>query len=104
MKRFLFLIRSCSVLACGLWMSPIFVIAQPLQEPQRVITTRDGLPQSFISGLVQDKNGFIGIGTRNGLARYDGIHFKVFNHSARDTSTLSSNLIISIAQDHENHI
>jgi signal transduction histidine kinase/DNA-binding response OmpR family regulator/ligand-binding sensor domain-containing protein len=91
-------------LAYYIWLSPISVIAQPLQEPQRIITTREGLPQSFISGLAQDKNGFIWIGSRNGLARYDGIHFKVFNHSVKDTSTLSSNLIISIAQDHENHI
>jgi len=91
-------------LACYIWISPVSVIAQPLHEPQRIITTRDGLPQSFIAGLAQDKNGFIWIGTRNGLARYDGIHFKVFKHSTRDSSTLSSNLIISMAQDHEDRI
>lgn len=44
------------------------------------------------------------MGTRNGLARYDGVHFRVFSHSGKDTSTLSSNLIISIAQDHAGHI
>jgi len=83
---------------------PTSAAGQSLKEPQRLLTTRDGLPQSFVSGLIQDKTGFIWMGTRNGLARYDGVHFKVFNHSAKDSATLSSDLIISIAPDHAGRI
>lgn len=77
---------------------------QPIQKPLRILTTKDGLPQSFISGLIQDKNGFVWIGTRNGLARYDGIRFKVFNHSSKDTTSLNSNVIISLAKDKSDRI
>jgi signal transduction histidine kinase/CheY-like chemotaxis protein/AraC-like DNA-binding protein/streptogramin lyase len=70
----------------------------------RYILTKDGLPQSFVSGLVQDDTSFIWIGTRNGLARYDGIQFKVFQHSARDSSTLASNLIIWVRKDKQNQL
>lgn len=62
----------------------------------RIISTKDGLPQSFISGLEQDKAGFVWVGTRNGLARFDGLDFKVLQHKNSDTSSLSSNLIITI--------
>lgn len=78
--------------------------AQHLQKPLRALTTKDGLPQSFVSGLAQDRDGFIWIGTRNGLARYDGLHFKVFRYNSKDSATLSSNLIISMAFDKRNQL
>jgi signal transduction histidine kinase/DNA-binding response OmpR family regulator/ligand-binding sensor domain-containing protein len=91
-------LRSC---LCALFiMHAVFVFSQSVRE----ISTRDGLPQSFVSGLVQDDTSFIWIGTRNGLARYDGIHFKVFQHNPRDTSSLASNLIIWIKKDEQNKL
>jgi signal transduction histidine kinase/ligand-binding sensor domain-containing protein/DNA-binding NarL/FixJ family response regulator len=81
-------------------MQSVFVFSQSVRE----ISTKDGLPQSFVSGLVQDDTSFIWIGTRNGLARYDGMHFKVFQHNPRDTSTLASNLIIWIKKDEQNKL
>ncbi|MBE7170787.1 MAG: response regulator [Williamsia sp.] len=69
-----------------------------------MLTTKDGLPQSFVSGMVQDKQGFVWIGTRNGLARYDGRHFKVFQHKEGDTSTLQSNVITAMKMDAHNRI
>lgn len=70
----------------------------------RSITTKDGLPQSFISGLVQDDSSFIWIGTRNGLARFDGMQYKIFQHYAYDTASLSSNIIIWLKKDHSNRL
>ncbi|WP_198171580.1 hybrid sensor histidine kinase/response regulator transcription factor [Mucilaginibacter aquatilis] len=61
----------------------------------RVITTKDGLPQSVVSGLHQDRNDFVWVATRNGLARYDGTKFKVFQHDNYNPATIASNLIIS---------
>jgi len=60
------------------------------------ITVADGLPQGFVSGLIQDNQGFIWISTRNGLARYDGFHFKVFQHNNHDTASLTSNVVSTI--------
>jgi hypothetical protein len=70
----------------------------------RVLSTKDGLPQSFISGLAQDDTGFVWIGTRNGLARYDGIQCKIFQHDPQDSATLASNLITWMYKDKRNHL
>jgi len=77
---------------------------QVFSQSVREISTRDGLPQSFVSGLVQDDTSFIWIGTRNGLARYDGIEFKVFQHDPHDESTIASNIIICMRKDSQNQL
>ncbi|WP_420153373.1 hybrid sensor histidine kinase/response regulator transcription factor [Siphonobacter sp.] len=75
-----------------------------LTYPKRILTPRNGLPQSFVSGLVQDKQGFVWVGTRNGLARFDGKVFKVFQHNKLDSTTLSSNVIAYLTPDAQNRI
>ncbi len=62
----------------------------------KVITVRDGLPQSYVSGIVQDKNGFLWIATLNGFGRYDGRGFKEYRHSSTDSEGLSSNIILHL--------
>jgi ligand-binding sensor domain-containing protein len=60
----------------------------------RIITVRDGLPQSYISGVFQDKNGFLWISTLNGLGRYDGRGIKRYHHTSADTAGISENIIL----------
>ncbi|MBN2520122.1 MAG: hypothetical protein JXB17_06440, partial [Bacteroidales bacterium] len=56
------------------------------------ITSNEGLPHSMVFSITQDKQGFIWFGTNNGLARYDGYNFRVFQpnpakpHSISDKS------------------
>ena len=57
------------------------------------ITTSDGLPENTGQCIVQDQLGFIWIGTQNGLARYDGIDFKVYQHQPGNDSSLSNNQV-----------
>src|SRR5471030_3232829 len=38
----------------------------------------EGLPESQITALHQDKLGYIRVGTQNGLVRYDGYKVKVY--------------------------
>ncbi|RZK44013.1 MAG: hypothetical protein EOO90_01800 [Pedobacter sp.] len=68
------------------------------------LTVADGLPQSYVSGLVQDRQGFIWIGTRDGLARYDGRSFKVFRSKSGNTSSLSANVIANLFLDDEDQL
>lgn len=42
-------------------------------------TTEQGLPQNFITSLAQTSDGFIWVGTMNGLVRFDGLHFRGFS-------------------------
>lgn len=73
-------------------------------KPFNKLSITDGLPQSFISGMAQDSVGFVWIGTRDGLARYDGKKFKLFMHKQGDTATLSNNIIESLFLDSRDHL
>jgi ligand-binding sensor domain-containing protein/AraC-like DNA-binding protein len=39
----------------------------------------DGLPQNSVTSIVQSPDGFIWLGTYSGLARFDGVEFRVLN-------------------------
>jgi ligand-binding sensor domain-containing protein len=41
---------------------------------------KDGLPQSTITSIAQSEDGYIWFGTQEGLVRFDGIKFFVFEH------------------------
>src|SRR5690349_5023092 len=60
----------------------------------------DGLPQSQVSAMVEDQNGYLWIGTMGGgLARFDGREFKVYT----TLDGLLSNTINSMQIDsHQN--
>ncbi len=75
-----------------------------LPVPIKMLNVEDGLPQSFISGLAQDRTGFIWIGTRDGLAKYDGIKFKVFKHLPGDSTTLANNIISNLYLDNAGYL
>ena len=64
--------------------------AQPVHFPQpELITDRQGLPQAFVPSILQDKQGFIWAATRDGLCRYDGYRFKVFQPDPDGRPSLS---------------
>ncbi len=60
---------------------------------------RDGMPDAGTYMAVQDHAGFIWIGTRDGLVRYDGVHFKVFRHDTSDAHSLPGNDISALLVD-----
>ena len=43
------------------------------------ITTKDGLPSNEVYHIIQDKNNYLWFATDNGIVKYDGNSFKVFN-------------------------
>jgi ligand-binding sensor domain-containing protein/signal transduction histidine kinase len=73
------------------------VCGQNLQFEQ--LTLKDGLPYDQITVLLQDKQGFLWIGTEDGLSRYDGRAIKEFRHSTKDENSLSNNIIRSLYED-----
>ncbi|MCW8849359.1 MAG: triple tyrosine motif-containing protein, partial [Melioribacteraceae bacterium] len=63
------------------------------------LTTKDGLSNSAVTCIYQDKIGFMWFGTQDGLNRYDGYTFKIFKHNPDDTTSLSDNFIFSIYEN-----
>lgn len=59
----------------------------------------DGLPSSTVYTLAQDAKGYLWIGTADGLARYDGVGFKVFRHDPEDPHSLPSNVVQALHVD-----
>ena len=45
-------------------------------------TADDGLPQNSVYGIVQANDGYLWMATLDGLARFDGVRFTVFNKSS----------------------
>ncbi len=43
---------------------------------------RDGLPQDIITALAQDSTGYVWVGTQEGLLRFDGAHFELFDQNS----------------------
>ncbi len=64
------------------------------------INIQDGLSDQVVTCITQDSTGFIWIGTINGLNRYDGYNFKVFQHDVFNNATISNNNIKDILVDH----
>ncbi len=58
-----------------------------------------GLSQLSCYALAQDSNGFIWVGTQDGLNRYDGRLFKVYAQQNEAGKTLPSNTIFSLYAD-----
>ena len=63
------------------------------------ITINNGLPHQQVSSIVQDKKGYIWIGTRNGLSRYDGYALNNYFHDPRDCRSLFCNFITCLFTD-----
>lgn len=57
------------------------------------LTRSDGLSQVFVNSVAQDRQGFIWIGTQDGLNRYDGYDIKVYRHDPTEPNSLSDNHI-----------
>ncbi|HSG51686.1 MAG TPA: two-component regulator propeller domain-containing protein, partial [Rheinheimera sp.] len=68
----------------------------------RVWSVEAGLPQISVTAIVQDTEGFLWVGTQNGLARFDGVTFRVFNTA--NTPEISSNLITELFLDDQERL
>jgi ligand-binding sensor domain-containing protein/HPt (histidine-containing phosphotransfer) domain-containing protein/two-component sensor histidine kinase/PAS domain-containing protein len=68
------------------------------------LTTYDGLSSSVVTDIVQDYKGFMWFGTYEGLNRYDGANIAVYKNSPSDPSSLLSNHIRAVFEDHDKNL
>lgn len=104
--------RACSpvvALAAGLFCATAFgavTVLNPVQVAreftQRSWQKTDGLPDKQIQSLLQTRDGHLWIGTRRGLARFDGLKFTVFDHL--NTPEMPDDNCKSLAEDLEGNL
>ena len=66
----------------------------------RQLTVGDGLPSNMVHALAEDRSGHLWIGTGDGLARYDGVGFRVW----REEDGLPTNEIIDLYVDNDDRL
>ncbi|HMO61470.1 MAG TPA: two-component regulator propeller domain-containing protein [Ferruginibacter sp.] len=58
-----------------------------------------GLASNQVNTVVQDEEGYLWIGTTDGLQRYDGVRFRTFTHIPGDSFSLPSNPVLQLLMD-----
>lgn len=74
----------------------LLLYVRDLSAQNRCFTTRDGLSDARVSCFLRDRQGFLWVGTQNGLNRFDGYGFEVFNSSS--TPALGESFINALAE------
>lgn len=74
---------------------------QPRALTFEQISIEQGLSQSIVFCVMQDRTGFMWFGTEDGLNKYDGYNFTIFRHDPHDANSLSYNEIRALHQDRE---
>jgi signal transduction histidine kinase/ligand-binding sensor domain-containing protein/DNA-binding response OmpR family regulator len=64
----------------------------------RHINTENGLSQNTVLSILQDKNGFMWFGTKDGLNRYDGNTIKIFKQEENNPASIGNNTVWSLLE------
>ena len=91
------------------WLSATIIFGSPEPGPHAdlrllcdVWTTENGLPQNTIQAVVQTRDGYLWIGTQEGLVRYDGLRFTIFD--TKNTKELRHNNISDLFEGRDGRL
>lgn len=84
------------------------VLCAPLQAKERLLfeslSLEQGLSQSIVECIIQDRYGFLWLGTEDGLNRFDGYDFTIFKEDPADPDSLSHDNILCLLEDKDGYI
>src|SRR5712692_6577306 len=63
------------------------------------LSLEQGLSQSTVMDILQDRRGYIWLATEDGLDRYDGLSFRVYKHDPADAASLPSSFVWDVDED-----
>ena len=94
------------IFICWILLAPALFALDPAkhitQYDMRIYTARDGLPMNSLKSVFQDSRGFIWVGLQEGLARFDGVEFNLYDK--KEYPGLVSNFIMDIEEDSNGHL
>lgn len=89
------------ILIIGLIFCQIVCQAQVADEHYyfKNLSVQNGLSQNTVNAILQDKQGFMWLGTKDGLNRYDGSSFRKFKHDGHSERSIGNNFITALYED-----
>jgi len=97
------MLKSCKIYLLVFLFNP-YSFAQYDNVSLEHITSEDGLSYSVVKCILQDYQGMIWIGTKDGLNKYDGNKFTIYRNIPGDSTSLSYNWIIKLYEDSEKQL
>src|SRR5882724_8164883 len=99
-KHFTAVIRMCMLVVfvvCLTVAASATITNAPTDYLFDIWTTDNGLPQNSVNAILQTRDGYLWLATFDGLVRYDGVRFIVFN--VHNTPGVTSNRFTSLLED-----
>lgn len=84
--------------------SAVFSLAQTVTPVFERLTIKDGLIQSNVNYVMQDKHGYMWFATYGGINRYDGYSFTYYQNDENDPLSLSNNGTTFLYEDVDGNI
>jgi ligand-binding sensor domain-containing protein len=85
-----------------------FTLGLPAQAPKQFLFTpydvNKGLPSNRINDMVQDQEGFLWLATAEGLARFDGVHCKLFRSIQKDQKSYPFSFVHQLHLDQQQRL
>jgi signal transduction histidine kinase/CheY-like chemotaxis protein len=95
-------------LRAGVLVLGMCCVGAQAQVPQRPVfrlsTVADGLPSATVTALATDRQGYLWAATFDGLARYDGTGYTVWQHDSRDPASIAGNLLQAMYIDPQDRV
>lgn len=70
----------------------------------RQYAVAQGVPAAFVTGLAQDREGYLWLSTADGLARFDGVSFTTYQHVPGDPRALAGNNVQALYIDRADRV
>ncbi len=85
-------------------LQPGNVLAQTSSPHFIHLTDKNGLSSNRVKNIIQDSQGFYWIATIDGLNRFDGSNFRIFQHNKNDSTSISNNTCNSVLEGNDGDI
>jgi len=86
----------------------IVMVASANAQPASILfdhyTTADGLSNNAIWKICKTRNGYLWLGTQDGLCRFDGRNFKTYRYDLKDSNSLSNNTVYELMEDADGYL